>query len=305
MEYNTFQWYYYFNKSKRKGMDEMKSLQDSYTLNNGVKVPCVGFGTWRTPDGEVAVSAVVEAIKQGYRHIDTAAIYGNEKSVGKAIKASGVPREKLFITSKLWNSEQGYESTLKAFEKTLEDLGLEYLDLYLIHWPVVKGHKEDWQEANLATWRAFEKLYKEGKIRAIGVSNFLPHHLESLMAKAEIQPMVDQIELHPSLNQEETVAFCKKHNILVEAWSPLASGKIFEVAEMKEIADKYEKNIAQVCLRWILQKGVLPLPKSITAGRIKENADIFDFEISPKDMELIDNIATCEGSGTDPDNIDF
>ena len=204
---------------------KMNNLSDCYKLSNGVEIPCIGFGTFLSPDGEITIKSVKAAIDIGYRHIDTAAIYGNEKSVGDAIKASNiVTREKLFITSKLWNSEQGFRSTLVAFDRTMKDLQLEYLDLYLIHWPVVKGHKEDWQKAILDTWKAFEKLYKEGKIRAIGVSNFLPHHLNTIISNAEIQPMVNQIELHPGQTQSETVLFCQKYSILIEAWSPSWKG---------------------------------------------------------------------------------
>lgn len=283
----------------------MNNLNDTYTLSNGVNIPCVGFGTWQTPNGETATNSVLEAIKCGYRHIDTAACYGNEESVGKAIKLSGINREDLFVTSKLWNTDQGYESTLKAFNKTIKDLDLDYLDLYLIHWPVVKGHKEDWEKSICETWKAFEKLYSEGKIRAIGVSNFKPHHLKVIFENCNIKPMVNQIELHPSHNQDETVKFCRNNNILVEAWGPLSTGRIFKVKEMQDIADKYNKSIAQITLRWHIQNEILPLPKSVTPSRIKENSMIFDFELLKEDMELIQNLKGCEGSGIDPDNINF
>ncbi|MGG7188967.1 aldo/keto reductase [Clostridium paraputrificum] len=283
----------------------MNNLNDTYTLSNGVNIPCVGFGTWQTPNGETATNSVLEAIKCGYRHIDTAACYGNEESVGKAIKLSGINREDLFVTSKLWNTDQGYESTLKAFNKTIKDLDLDYLDLYLIHWPVVKGHKEDWEKSICETWKAFEKLYSEGKIRAIGVSNFKPHHLKVIFENCNIKPIVNQIELHPSHNQDETVKFCRNNNILVEAWGPLSTGRIFKVKEMQDIADKYSKSIAQITLRWHIQNEILPLPKSVTPSRIKENSMIFDFELLKEDMELIQNLKGCEGSGIDPDNINF
>ena len=283
----------------------MNNLNDTYTLSNGVNIPCVGFGTWQTPNGETATNSVLEAIKCGYRHIDTAACYGNEESVGKAIKLSGINREDLFVTSKLWNTDQGYESTLKAFNKTIKDLDLDYLDLYLIHWPVVKGHKEDWEKSICETWKAFEKLYSEGKIRAIGVSNFKPHHLKVIFENCNIKPMVNQIELHPSHNQDETVKFCRNNNILVEAWGPLSTGRIFKVKEMQDIANKYNKSIAQITLRWHIQNEILPLPKSVTPSRIKENSMIFDFELLKEDMELIQNLKGCEGSGIDPDNINF
>ncbi|MBU5455533.1 aldo/keto reductase [Caproiciproducens sp. MSJ-32] len=283
----------------------MKSLSDSYVLSNNVKIPCLGFGTWQTPDGEIAISSVEEAIRVGYRHIDTAAVYGNEESVGIAIKNSNIPREDIFVTTKVWNTDQGYDSTLKAFDESLRKLCLDYLDLYLIHWPVPKIFKDNWEKISIETWRAFEKLYKEGKVRAIGVSNFKPHHIQNLIDNCDIVPMVNQIQLHPGLNQEETVKYCRENNILVEAYSPLGTGNIFTINDLDPIAEKYNKTVAQVCLRWSLQKGHLPLPKSVTPSRILENTKIFDFELDEEDMNLIDNLNNNFKKVKDPDNINF
>lgn len=282
----------------------MNKLTDIFKLSNGVEIPCVGYGTWQTPDGDTAMNAVKEAVKAGYRHIDTAATYGNEQSVGKALKECGVDRSELFITSKLWNTERGYEKTMKAFEKTMQDLQLEYLDLYLIHWPANAKQFENWDELNLSTWEAITELYEAGKIRAIGVSNFLPHHLESLM-KTKVAPMVNQIEFHPGQMQEETVEYCKKHNLLVEAWSPLGTGRMLNNETLLAIAAKYNKSVAQLCIRWCLQNGTLPLPKSITPSRISENTEVFDFVISEEDMNTINAMAYCGGSGLNPDEVDF
>lgn len=279
---------------------EMKSLKDSYQLKNGVKIPCVGFGTYLTPDGDTTVRAVKEAIRVGYRHMDTAAVYKNEKSVGRAIRESEINRNALFVTSKVWNKDQGFDSTLRAFEKTLSDLELEYLDLYLIHWPVPKGHDHDWKKINRETWRAMEQLLEEGRVRAIGVSNFKAHHLNALMETAVILPMVDQIEIHPGLNQNDTIRFCKEHDMVVEAWGPLSQGKLFQINDLDELAERYQKTVAQICLRWHLQRGVIPLPKSVTPARMAENADIFDFELSREDMDYISRIK-CGSSGLDPD----
>lgn len=279
--------------------------ENFYVLNNNYKIPSIGFGTFRTPSGEETEQSVLNAIKAGYRHIDCAAAYGNEKSVGDAIRKSGMPREELFITSKLWNDEKGYEKTLAAFNQTLEDLQLDYIDLYLIHWPIAKASKDNWQEANNESWRAFEELYKQGKIKAIGVSNFLPHHLKPLLESANIKPMVNQIEFHPGMLQEEAVEFCKKHNILVEAWAPFSNGQILKHPVLQEIADKYQKSVAQLTLRWIIQKGIVPLPKSVTPERIKSNLDVFDFEISEEDVERIDSLTNCGCSGLHPDEVDF
>lgn len=283
----------------------MKSLTDTFTLNNGVLIPCVGYGTWQTPNGDVAIDSVKEAIKAGYRHIDTAAAYGNEKSVGRAVREAGEKREKLFVTSKLWNKNRGYDKTLAAFEKTMQDLQLEYLDLYLIHWPAAIGTTKDWEKENADTWRAMEKLYEEGRIKAIGVSNFLIHHLKALLRTANVKMTVNQIEFHPGMMQKETTDFCKQNDILVEAWSPLGTGKMLGNETLKEIAARYDKTAAQLCIRWCLQNDVLPLPKSVTTSRIKENAKVFDFEISPFDMQTINDMKYFGGSGLDPDKVTF
>lgn len=283
----------------------MKHLNDSYQLVNGVAIPCVGFGTWQTPDGEVAKASVRCAIEEGYRHIDTAAAYGNEESVGRGIKASRIPREELFITTKLANTVRGYDETIAAFNESLNKLGLDYLDLYLIHWPNPVFFRDNWEEYNAQTWKAMEDLYKAGRIRAIGVSNFRIHHLEALMKNATIMPMVNQLRLCPGETQDELTQWCKDHNILCEAYSPLGTGRIFEVDQMKQLADKYQRSVAQICIRWSLQMGFLPLPKSVTPQRIKENIQVFDFTLDQKDVEMIASLKGCCGESKDPDTVNF
>lgn len=265
-------------------------------------IPGIGFGTWQIPDGEIVKESVRIAIANGYRHIDTAAIYDNETGVGEGIAASEVRREELFITTKVWNSDRGYDQTMRAFERSLEKLDVGYVDLYLIHWPARgdSGRKE-----NLDTWRALETLYKEGRAKSIGVSNFLRHHLIDLINDGEILPMVDQIEYHPGYTQPETVDFCREHNILVEAWSPLGSGKMLENEQLKQMAEGYEKTVAQLCIRWCLQNETIPLPKSTTPERIIQNLDVFDFTITDEDMAVIDNLPYIGGSGLHPDKINF
>jgi diketogulonate reductase-like aldo/keto reductase len=278
----------------------------NYILNNGVLIPSIGFGTWQNPSGDVAIQSVHTALELGYRHIDTAAIYGNEQSIGEAIATSSIPRKEIFITSKVWNTSRGYENAIKAFEKTLSDLKLEYLDLYLIHWPAnASQFPGTWQQLNNETWHALEDLYKQGKIKSIGVSNFLPHHLEPLLAAAEIIPAVNQIEFHPGLLQKETLDYCQANNILIEAWAPLGRGKIFSSETLLAIAEKHGKSIAQVCIKWCLQHGALPLPKSVTAERIKENFDVFDFTLDDGDLQAIDDLPYIGGSGLHPDSIGF
>lgn len=275
----------------------MKNLQSTTTLRNGIEMPWLGLGVFKVEEGQELVNAVKTAIQHGYRSIDTAAIYGNENGVGEGVRASGVKREELFITSKVWNSELGYDKTIAAFEESLAKLEMEYLDLYLIHWPVEGKYLE--------AWRALETLYKEGRVKAIGVSNFQPHHLEELLKVAEIIPMVNQVEYHPRLSQKEVQAFCLKHGIQMEAWSPLMQGELLKNEELNHIAEKYKKTVAQVILRWDLQNGVVTIPKSTKAHRIAENADVFDFEISREDMNQIDRLNQNHRVGPDPDNFDF
>lgn len=281
------------------------SLTDTYTLYNGVKIPQVGFGTWQSADGDEAYQAVKWALEAGYRHIDTAAAYGNEESVGKAIKDSGIPREELFITTKLWNDDHGYEETKEAFGKSLEKLGLDYVDLYLIHWPNPAKFRDNWKEANAGSWKAFEEFYENGTAKAIGVSNFRPKHLDALLETAKIKPMVNQMFINPSDTQPGVVDYDNDHDILTEAYSPLGTGAIFKIPELKEIADKYGKSPAQVVLRWSLQNGFLPLPKSVHEEYIKANTDIFDFELSEADIKTIDGFHGQAGLATDPDTTNF
>ena len=281
------------------------ALTDTYTLSNGVKIPVVGFGTWQTPSGDVAYQAVLDALKAGYRHIDTAAAYGNEESVGKAIHDSGVKREDLFVTTKLWNANHGYEATKKAFADSLSRLGLEYVDLYLIHWPNPVDFRDNWAEANADSWRAMEEFYNNGQAKAIGVSNFRPEHLDELLKTAKVKPMVNQIFLNPSDLQPAIVEYNDNHDILSEAYSPLGTGKIFQLEDLKAIAEKYGKSVPQLVLRWHLQHGFLPLPKSVHTDYIKANTEIFDFEISPEDMKTIDDHHGAAGLATDPDQTTF
>lgn len=280
-------------------------MKKSFQLNNGLIIPSIGFGTWQTPNGDTAERIVSFAIQNGYKHIDTAAIYENEQGVGKGIKESGVDRSSLFVTSKVWNADRGYETTLKAFEKTLRDLQLDYLDLYLIHWPANKKQFANWEEINAETWHAMEELHAAGKIKSIGLSNFLPHHIEALLKTAKVVPAVNQIEFHPGFMQEETVAYCKQKGIVVEAWSPLGSGAILGNEVIKGIGEKYGKSVAQVIIRWVLQHDVLPLVKSITPSRVIENLEVADFELSAEDMRTIDAMKDCGGSCTNPDEVDF
>lgn len=279
---------------------------NTYQLNNGVEISVLGFGTFKAKDGEEAYRAVLEALKAGYRHIDTAAIYQNEESVGQAIKDSGVPREEMFVTTKLWNSQQTYEQTRQALEKSIEKLGLDYLDLYLIHWPNPKPLRENdaWKTRNAEVWRAMEDLYQEGKIRAIGVSNFLPHHLDALLETATIVPAVNQVRLAPGVYQDQVVAYCREKGILLEAWGPFGQGELFDSKQVQEIAANHGKSIAQIALAWSLAEGFLPLPKSVTTSRIQANLDCFGIELSHEERETLKTIAVQSGAPR-VDDVDF
>ncbi|MGW5525748.1 aldo/keto reductase [Streptomyces xanthochromogenes] len=269
----------------------------SITLNNGVEMPQLGFGVWQVPDDEAA-KAVTTAIESGYRSIDTAAIYENETGTGKAVASSGVAREELFITTKLWNSEQGYESTLRAFDASLDKLGLDYVDLYLIHWPVPA------KDAYVDTYKAFEKILADGRARSIGVSNFQPEHLDRLLGETSVVPAVNQIELHPQLAQAESRALHAKHSIATEAWSPLGQGRgLLEVPTVVAIARKHDRTPAQVVLRWHLQIGNVVIPKSVTPSRIKENIDVFGFELDADDLAAL--AALDEGKRLGPNPAEF
>ena len=272
----------------------IQHISDTTTLANGVKMPWLGFGVYKVEEGEEVERSVKTAIETGYRSIDTAALYGNEVGVGKAIEESGISRDDLFITTKVWNDRQGYDETLKAFEESRKKLDLDTVDLYLVHWPVSGKYKD--------TWKALEKLYKDGSVRAIGVCNFNIHHLEDLMADCEVNPMVNQVEFHPRLTQKELLEFCKDHNIQLEAWGPLMRARILDHPTLVELAEKHAKTPAQIVLRWELELGVVTIPKSVHEKRIKENADIFDFELSSDDIAKIDELNKNERTGPDPED---
>lgn len=267
-----------------------------FILNNGKNLPAIGFGTYKATEQE-GIESVINAISNEYRLIDTASKYNNEEAVGKAIKASGVAREEIILTTKLWREHLGYESTKIEFEKSLNKLGVDYIDIYLIHWPANAKNYKDWKKANADSWRAMEELYAEGKIRTLGVSNFYQEHLEALLETAKVVPAINQIEFHPGYWQTGLVEYCKGKNIMVQAWSPLARGKVFDNDILKTIAEKHHKSVAQVCLRWILQHEVIAIPKSTNPNRIKENIDIFDFELSKEEMSLIDHLPKMGFSG--------
>lgn len=275
----------------------------TYTMNNGLSIPAVGFGTFDS-DGDELYQAVLAALRAGYRHIDTATYYGNEESIGRALKDSGIPRDELFITTKLWNDSHGYEEAKIALKASLKRLQLDYLDLYLIHWPNPVNLRDRWQAANADTWRAMEEMVDEGLIRTIGISNFLVHHMEALLETARIIPAVNQIRLAPGVYQEEIVAYCKEKGILLEAWSPLGRGEVFSHPVMLQLAEKYGKTVAQVALAWSWAQGFLPLPKSVTQSRIIENLDFQDIKLTDEDIASITAIKGLTGA-YNPDTVQF
>jgi len=261
---------------------KITDLSGCVTLHNNIQMPYLGLGVYLSSDGEEVIKAVTYALQVGYRHIDTATLYNNERGVGKAVRQGSVKREEVFVTSKVWNSDQGYDSTLKAFDQSMQKLGFDYLDLYLIHWPMQGIHNE--------TWKALETLYKQGVVKAIGVSNFSKFQLEDLLKTAEIVPMVNQVEFHPYSVQQDLINYCQQHKIQYEAWGPFMQGKLLSNENLKKMAKKYGKDVAQIVLRWDLQKGVVTIPKSSNPERILSNTQIFDFEITPEDMLFIENL---------------
>ena len=273
----------------------MKTIQ----LNNGVTIPAIGYGTYKTAENDVSI--ILSAIECGYRLLDTASIYKTEQQTGAAIRQSAIPREEITVISKVWRNDLGYHKTKEAFAKSLKQTGLNYLDLYLIHWPANARNFNNWQKTNAETWRAMEELLEEGKIKSIGVSNFWPEHLEALLDSAKIKPAVNQIEFHPGYWQPETTQYCKEKGIVLQAWSPLARGRIFGNEILIEIANRHQKTVSQIALRWIVQQGVIPIPKAASKERMNENFDIFDFALSDEEMELINNLPETGFSGERPD----
>jgi diketogulonate reductase-like aldo/keto reductase len=271
---------------------QITDIKGTVTLNNGVEMPYFGLGTWQSAAGPEVKNSVLYALDAGYRLIDTAAFYQNEKSIGEAIIESGLKREGLFITTKVWNSDQGFDNTLRAYDHSLKLLGTDYVDLYLVHWPVTGKFKE--------TWKALEKLYNEGRVRAIGISNFLKVHLDQLLPNVEVMPAVNQMEFHPYLIQQELVDQCTDNGILYQAWSPIMQGRVIDIPLLKQIGKKYRKSPVQVVLRWDLQRGVATIPKSINQSRIISNAEIFDFELTPEEVLQINTLDCNHRFGYDP-----
>ncbi len=278
----------------------MKSINDTYILSNGQQIPCLGFGTYN-PAGGDNVKIIQTAIEAGYRYFDTASKYETERDLGRAVRESGIDRKDFFIASKAWIDEMGYEETKQALDRTLNRLQTDYLDLYLIHWPRRAENDTDWKERGVETWRAMEELYEQGKIKGLGLSNFLPHHMENILQNCKVKPVADQLELHPGYMQQTATAFCKENGVAVQAWSPLGRAKLLEDALLLKLAAKYGKSPAQICLRYLLQKGMIPLVKATKEERMKQNADVFDFEIEKDDVWMLDCMPQTAWSGEHPD----
>ena len=278
----------------------MESIYDCFKLNNGMKIPCVGFGTYKAAEGN-NVEVLKTSIEAGYRYFDTASFYQTEDFLGQAIRESNLPREDFFLVSKMWKDEMGYQQTKDALEKSLKRLGTDYLDIYLIHWPRPSADCENWKELDLETWRAMEELQKEGKIRGLGLSNFLPHHIKNILENGTVKPVVNQLELHPGYMQQAAVQYCKEHGIQMQAWSPIGRRRILEDGLILELAGKYQVSPAQLCLRFLLQNDIIPLPKSSSMERMKQNMDLFHFEISEEDVSRLATMPQAGWSGEHPD----
>ena len=278
----------------------MESIYDCFKLNNDMKIPCVGFGTYKAAEGN-NVEVFKTAIEAGYRYFDTASFYQTEDFLGQAIRESNLPREDFFLVSKMWKDEMGYQQTKDALEKSLKRLGTDYLDIYLIHWPRPSADCENWKELDLETWRAMEELQKEGKIRGLGLSNFLPHHIKNILENGTVKPVVNQLELHPGYMQQAAVQYCKEHGIQMQAWSPIGRRRILEDGLILELAGKYQVSPAQLCLRFLLQNDIIPLPKSSSMERMKQNMDLFHFEISEEDVSRLATMPQAGWSGEHPD----
>ena len=278
----------------------MNSMYDCFTLRNGVQIPCIGYGTYKAADQNNA-DIIRMALETGYRYFDTASFYGTEQYLGQAIRESGIPRGELFVASKMWRDEMGYEQTKKAFQRSLERLETDYLDLYLIHWPRPDAACTDWKQLDIDTWRAMEELYAGGKVRAIGLSNFLPQHIETILRNCAVVPMVNQLEFHPGYSQEAAVRYCQAHGIQMQAWSPMGRARVLNDPLVTELAHKHGVSTAQICLRYALQRQVIPLPKSSSMARMKQNQDLFSYVLSQEDMFRLDTMPQTGWSGLHPD----
>lgn len=279
---------------------QVLNKMEHYILNNGVEIPAVAFGTYKAADGKSA-DVIRTAIEAGYRYFDTASFYGTETYLAEAVRESGISRDEIFIASKLWKTEMGYDNVKKAFERTLENLETDYLDLYLIHWPLPEPGYKEWRQLDKETWRAMEELYEAGKIRAIGLSNFLPHHIENILKDCRVRPAVDQIEYHPGYSQEAVVNYCRERGILVQAWSPIGRSRVLDEPLVKELAAKYGVSPAQICLKFAVQRNIIPLPKSSSEDRMRENLDLYSFELEQDDIWRLSTMPQTGWSGEHPD----